>query len=91
MHWWLKQEAPTSISRSSSHTLYKHSRGFYWKVNSRGYIHVILPGKVTLNGEFSHYEVQDHLLTGYNTLRVKSTYGNYNTRKECIEEIEKEL
>lgn len=20
-------------------TLYKHSRGFYWKVNSRGYIH----------------------------------------------------
>lgn len=72
-------------------TLYKHSRGFYWKVNSRGYIHVVLPGKVTLNGEFSHYEVQDHLLTGYNTLRVKNAYGNYNTRKECIEEIEKEL
>lgn len=72
-------------------TLYKHSRGFYWKVNSRGYIHVILPGKVTLNGKFSHYEVQDYLLTGYNTLRVKSAYGNYDTRKECIEEIEKEL
>lgn len=72
-------------------TLYKHSRGFYWKVNSRGYIHVIFPGKVTLNGEFSHYEVQDHLLTGYNTLRVKSSYGNYSTIKECMEEIEKEL
>lgn len=72
-------------------TLYKHSRGFYWKVNSRGYIHVILPGKVTLNGKFSHYEVQDYLLTGYNTLRVKSAYGNYDTRKECIEEIGKEL
>lgn len=36
---------------------------------------------MTLNGEFSHYEVQDYLLTGYNTLRVKSAYGNYNTRK----------
>lgn len=41
--------------------------------------------------KFSHYEVQDYLLTGYNTLRVKSAYGNYDTRKECIEEIEKEL
>lgn len=71
--------------------LYKHSRGFYWKVNRRGYIHVIMPSKVTLNGKFSHYEIQDQLLTKDNMLRVTSSYGNFTTIQECKHEIENDL
>lgn len=29
-------------------TLYKHSRGFYWKVNSRGYIHETLDNQAII-------------------------------------------
>lgn len=71
--------------------LYKHSRGFYWKINRRGYIHVIKPSKVTINGKFSHYEIEDRLLTKDNMLKIKSSYGHFQSILECIKEIESDL
>lgn len=71
--------------------LYKHSRGFYWKVNRMGYIHIIMPVRMYLNGEINHYEIEDRLLTNDNTLRVTKSYGNYDTILDCIKDIEKDL
>lgn len=71
--------------------LYKHSRGFYWKVNRMGYIHIIMPVRMSLNGEINHYEIEDRLLTNDNTLRVTKSYGNYDTILDCIKDIEKDL
>ena len=71
--------------------LYKHSRGFYWKVNRMGYIHIIMPVRMSLNGEINHYEIEDRLLTNDNTLRVTKSYGNDDTILDCIKDIEKDL
>lgn len=71
--------------------LYKHSRGFYWKANRMGYIHIIMPVRMSLNGEINHYEIEDRLLTNDNTLRVTKSYGNYDTILDCIKDIEKDL
>lgn len=71
--------------------LYKHSSGFYWKVNRMGYIHIIMPVRMSLNGEINHYEIEDRLLTNDNTLRVTKSYGNYDTILDCIKDIEKDL
>ena len=71
--------------------LYQHSRGFYWKVNRMGYIHIIMPVRMSLNGEINHYEIEDRLLTNDNTLRVTKSYGNYDTILDCIKDIEKDL
>ena len=35
----------------------------YWFINSKGYMHVLKPCKVTLDGKLLHYAIEDNLLT----------------------------
>lgn len=71
---------------------YKSATGdFYYYINSKCWYHIIKPCRIKYNGEFSHYEIQDCLLTKENTIREIKCCGYYKTREECIAEIEKNL
>lgn len=71
--------------------LYKHSNGWYWYLNNKGYIHIIQALKVNFMGEFSHYTIIDQLLTKDNMLKESKRYGRYKSLESCIEDIEKDL
>lgn len=66
-------------------------KNLYWFINSKGYVHVLKPCKVLLNGRFLHYAIEDNLLTTDNMVQSKGRYGKYSTLKETIEELERRL
>lgn len=69
--------------------VYKSAEGeFYFYINTKGYFHILRPCRIKYDGEFSHYEITDSLLTKENTLREVSSRGFYKTREECIQAIE---
>lgn len=72
--------------------IYKNEQyNLYWFINSKGYVHVLKPCKVLLNGKFLHYAIEDNLLTTDNMVQSKGTDGRYGTLKEVIEELERRL
>ena len=71
---------------------YKSAKGnFYYFINTKGYYHIIKPCRMRLDGEISHYEIVDYLLTKDNMLRESSSYGYYNTKDDVIKAIEENL
>jgi len=69
--------------------IYKNETyGWYWYINTKGYYHIIKPCKVNYDGVFSHYEIEDFLITKSNTMKSVSCGGFYKTREACIEVIE---
>lgn len=67
---------------------YKHSRGWYWYVNSKGYYHVVEPIKVKFMDRL-HFEIIDYLITKDNMMKESKRYGNFDSLEDCIKEIEK--
>lgn len=71
---------------------YKSCEGaFYWYENSKGYIHIIRPCTVSLNGKISHYTIKDFLLTVDNMLKEVSDIGYYKTPEEVAQSITNNL
>jgi acetylornithine/succinyldiaminopimelate/putrescine aminotransferase len=71
---------------------YKSCEGaFYWYLNARGYIHIIRPCAVSVNGKKSHYTIKDFLLTPDNMIKESSNIGYYETVEELTQAIEKNL
>ena len=72
--------------------VYKNAEyNLYWLINSKGYIHVLKPCKVTLEGKLLHYVIEDNLLTADNMVQLKGSNGNYTTVQEVIEELERRI
>ena len=72
--------------------VYKNSEyNLYWFINSKGYMHVLKPCRVTLDGKFLHYAIEDNLLTTDNMVQSKGNNGNYTTIQEVIEELERRV
>ena len=70
--------------------VYKNEEyNLYWFINSKGYMHVLKPCKVTLDGKLLHYAIEDNLLTTDNMVQSKGSNGNYTTVQEVIEELER--
>ena len=70
--------------------VYKNTEyNLYWFINSKGYMHVLKPCKVTLDGKLLHYAIEDNLLTTDNMVQSKGSNGNYTTIQEVIEELER--
>ena len=68
---------------------YKSAEGdFYFYINTKGYFHIIKPCRITYNGEFSHFEISDCLLTRDNMVQEVSSRGYYKTKEEVIGAIE---
>lgn len=71
---------------------YKSAEGnFYFYINIKGYLHVVKPCRVKYDGEFSHYEIVDYLLTKDNRFKEVSSKGCYKTREDVIGAIEENL
>ena len=70
--------------------VYKNEEyNLYWFINSKGYMHVLKPCRVTLDGKLLHYAIEDNLLTTDNMVQSKGSNGNYTTVQEVIEELER--
>lgn len=71
---------------------YKSAEGnFYYYRNTKGYYHIVRPCRIRYEGEFSHYEIIDYLLTKDNTLKETKCSGFFKTSEECIKRIEENL
>lgn len=68
---------------------YKSAEGdFYFYINTKGYYHIVKPCKINYNGQFSHYEIRDCLLTKDGNLKEVSSRGYYGKREDVIKAIE---
>lgn len=54
-------------------------------INKKGFMHVLTPGKTTLNGRVISYHLSDELLTKDNTLR---NTGNYTKELDTVEALQ---
>ena len=71
---------------------YKNEKyGWYWYINTKGFYHIVKPCKINYDGVFSHYEIEDFLITKDDTMKSVSCRGYYKTREDCIEAIETNL
>ena len=71
---------------------YKSAEGnFYFYINTKGYFHIVKPCRISYDGEFSHYEIRDCLLTKDNMLQEVSSRGYYKTVETVVEAIEENM
>lgn len=71
--------------------LYKSPDGIYVLKNTKGYFHIFRPCKIKYDGQFDHYEITNYLLTKNNTLKEISCCGNYKSREDVIQYLDKEI
>lgn len=49
-------------------------------INNKGYLHILTPGRYTMNGKTAGYTLQDYILTKDNMIQYKTDYTKtYNT------------
>ena len=87
-----KEKIMATITVYTVNQVYKnHEHNIYWFINSKGYMHVLKPCRVTLDGKFLHYAIEDNLLTTDNMVQSKGSNGNYETVTEVLEELERRI
>ena len=68
---------------------YKNNRyNIYWFINQRGYLHVLRPSNVTMNGKIIGYAIHDYMLTKDNMLDDKGIVFQADTQKEIVDRLE---
>ena len=78
------------ITSYYTNKVYKNAEyNLYWFITSKGYMHVLKPCKVTLDGKILHDAIEDKWLTTDKMVQSKGSNGNYTTIQEVIEELER--
>lgn len=68
---------------------YKNNQyNIYWFINQRGYLHVLRPSNVTMNGNIIGYAIHDYMLTKDNMLDDKGIVFQADTQKEIADRLE---
>ena len=68
---------------------YKNNQyNIYWFVNSKGYLHVLRPSNVAMNGKIIGYAIHDYMLTKDNMLDDKGIVFQADTQKEIADRLE---
>jgi hypothetical protein len=67
----------------------KHN--IYWFINKNGYLHILKPESLKMNGKPLHYIIQDYLLTKDNMLKDNGNYGDFKTIENAIEYLNNEV
>ena len=68
---------------------YKNNQyNIYWFINSKGYLHVLRPSNVTMNGKIIGYAIHDYMLTKDNMLDDKGIVFQADTQKEIVDRLE---
>ena len=69
--------------------IYKNNQyNIYWFINSKGYLHVLRPSNVTMNGKIIGYAIHDYMLTKDNMLDDKGILFQADTQKEIVDRLE---
>src|SRR5574344_2049688 len=68
---------------------YKNNQyNIYWFINSKGYLHVLRPSNVTMNGKIIGYAINDYMLTKDNMLDDKGIIFQSDTPQEIADRLE---
>ena len=77
------------ISAYYTNKVYKNTNyNIYWFINQRGYLHVLRPSNVTMNGKIIGYAIHDYMLTKDNMLDDKGIVFQADTQKEIADRLE---
>ena len=72
-----------------SNKTYKNNQyNIYWFINSKGYLHILSPSRVTMNGKIIGYAIHDYMLTKDNMLDDKGIVFQADTQKEIADRLE---
>ena len=84
-----KEKIMATITAYTVNQVYKnHEHNIYWFINSKGYMHVLRPCNVRLDGKIIYYAIEDYLLTKDNMLESKGHNGRYGSVQAVVEELE---
>lgn len=85
-----KEKIMAGMNTYMPNKVYKNIQyNIYWFINNHGYMHVLKPLGVRMNGEILHYAIEDYLLTKDNMLQSKGRSGDFQTVEATIEELER--
>ena len=83
------------INNNNGYTVNKIYRNtehnILYYINSKGYMHVLRPCTIGLNGKITGYGLNDLMLTKDNMLQDKGYYCTFNTKEELIQYINKAI
>ena len=57
----------------------------YWYINNRGYMHILRPERVRMNGQLIGYAINDYMLSKDNMLEDKGYNKIYDTLDQLVE------
>ena len=87
-----KEKIMAIISSYTTNTVYKNQEhNIYWFINNNGYMHILRPCNVRLDGKHLYFAIEDYLLTKDNMLQSKGHNGRYETIEAVIEELENRI
>lgn len=68
---------------------YKNNQyNIYWFINSKGYLHILIPATENLNGKIFNYTIKDFMLTKDNMLQDKGVLYRFSTIEEVYDKME---
>ena len=71
----------------TTNKIYKLNESRYVYINSHGYLHALIPTRVSYDGKFAYYAITNYLLNRDGMLVATKEVGNYQTREETIKAI----
>lgn len=87
-----KEKIMATIKAYVTNTVYKNQEhNIYWLINNSGYMHILRPCNVRLDGKHLYYAIEDYLLTKDNMLQSKGHDGRFESIEAVIEELENRI
>ena len=81
-----------TITAYTVNKVYKNQEhNIYWFINNNGYMHILRPCNVRLDGKHLYFAIEDYLLTKDNMLQSKGHIGIYETIEAVVEELENRI
>lgn len=77
----MKVFVPNKVCKNQNHNI-------YYYINNHGYIHILKPNKITIDGKILYFTIGDYLLTKNNTLQAKKHYEKFRTLKDAKNKLE---
>lgn len=87
-----KEKIMATVSSYYVNQVYKNAKhNIYWFINKSGYMHILRPCRVRLDGRPLYFAIEDYLLTIDNMLQSKGHSGRYETIEDVIKELENRI
>ena len=78
-----------TITAYTVNKVYKNQEhNIYWFINQNGYMHILRPCNVRLDGKHLYFSIEDYLLTKDNMLKSTGHYGRYESVQAVVNKLE---